>query len=173
SRDLAERELLLAERRQLCGAVAFRPDEIAHPFARSLDVVAMSDVGADARDGDELRELAVPRLVHGVEQAARLQRQAPAADARRQPVTHRFERRDPLVELAPPGRREALPVALRRLLAVRQGVECDADALERDAGRLPSLDEGDPPERDGRIPALVAGRAVRGDESLPLVEAER
>ena len=51
--DLAERELLLAERRQLGGA-ADPPDEVADPLAGALDVVAVRRIGADPRDRDEL-----------------------------------------------------------------------------------------------------------------------
>src|SRR2546423_5422997 len=54
-------------------------------------------------------------LVAGIEQAASLQRETAAADACREPAADRLERRDPLVELPPPGARQTLPVALRRL----------------------------------------------------------
>src|SRR5579862_6959735 len=53
------------------------------------------------------------RLVAGVEELARLEREAAAADAGRQPVVQRLEGLDPLVEPPAPAPREALPVSLR------------------------------------------------------------
>src|SRR5581483_7087524 len=85
----------------------------------------------------------------------------------------RLECRDPLVELGAPCVREALPVALRRLLAFRERVERVADPLERDPGRFPRLHDGDPPQGERRIAALVAIRAAGDDEALTLVEAQR
>src|SRR5437763_10054159 len=55
-------------------------------------------------------------LVLGIEQRARAQRETAAADARREAAADRLERRDALVELAPPAAREPLPVALGRRL---------------------------------------------------------
>jgi hypothetical protein len=74
------------------------------------------------------------RFVTRIEQGARPQREAAAADARRQPAADRLERRNALVELAPPAPRQPLPVALRRLLARGQLVERGPDPLERDTG---------------------------------------
>ena len=62
--DLAQRELLLSVGRQLGRAAALRADEVAHPLARLLHVVAVRGVRAHARDRDELSELAAPGLVH-------------------------------------------------------------------------------------------------------------
>src|SRR2546425_1336834 len=111
-------------------------------------------------------------FVSGVEQAAGLQRQAAAADARVQPRTNRLEGRDPLVELSGPAAREPLPVTLGGL-PVRQCVECRANPLERDAGDPARLHERDAAKGDARIPPLIAVRPARVDEPLPLVEAER
>ena len=63
---VAERELLLAERRQL-GSAARAPDEIAHPLAGPLDVFAVRRIRAHARDREELLQLVTPGLVHGAE----------------------------------------------------------------------------------------------------------
>ena len=52
-------------------------------------------------------------------------------------------------------------------------VERGPDPLERDAGRLPRLDERDAAQRHARVAALVAVRAPRRDQPLALVEAER
>ena len=64
SRDLAERELAFAERRQLGGS-AGPADEVAHPFACAMHLLCVGGIGADARDREELAELRLPRLVHG------------------------------------------------------------------------------------------------------------
>src|SRR5262245_34895499 len=112
------------------------------------------------------------RLVVGIEQPARLERETAAADARRQAIADRLQRLDPLVELAPPGVRELRPVALGRRLARRERVERSADAFEWDSGGLARLNEGDAAQRRTGIPALVALGALGGDEPLPLVEAE-
>src|SRR4029079_14208081 len=69
------------------------------------------------------------RLVRGVEQRTRAQRETAAADARRQPAADRLRQRGPLVELAPPAAREPFPVALRRRLAGGQLVEGGTDPL--------------------------------------------
>ena len=61
--NLAERELLLPERRQLRGA-ADPPDEVADPLARPLHVLAVRGIRAHARDRDELLQLLVPGLIH-------------------------------------------------------------------------------------------------------------
>src|SRR6478735_7155487 len=113
------------------------------------------------------------RLVIRVEQGAGAKRETAAADARRQPTADRLERRDALVELAPPAAREPLPVALRRRLAGRERLEGSPDPLEWDAGRLSRLQKRDAPQRDGRVAPLVAVRAPRRDEPFALVEAER
>src|SRR5581483_237993 len=63
-RDLAERELLFAERSELRGAPD-PADALADPLAGTLDVVAVRRVGAHARDGDQLSELGALRGVHG------------------------------------------------------------------------------------------------------------
>src|SRR5690242_14217599 len=85
-------------------------------------------------------------FIVGVEQSTRLQREAAAPDAGCQPPADRLERRDALVELAAPARREPLPVALRRSLVGRQRLEGLADAFERDACGLARLDQGDATE---------------------------
>ena len=62
--DLAEHELTVAERGQL-GRAADASDELADPFARALDVLAVGRVGAHTWDRDQLRQLGAPGLVHG------------------------------------------------------------------------------------------------------------
>jgi hypothetical protein len=69
------------------------------------------------------------RLVVRVEQTARLQRKAAAADAGREAAADRQERLDAVVELAAPAARQALPVSLRRRAVRRQRVERRTDAL--------------------------------------------
>src|SRR5262249_49088767 len=103
---------------------------------------------------------------------ARLQRQTAAADAGRQAVADRFERRDPRIELGAPRAREPLPIALRRLLSRGEAVEGGTDPPERDAGRLPRLDQGDAAKRDSRVAALVPAGPPRNDQALALVETE-
>ncbi len=63
-RDLAERELALAERRQL-GSAADAANELANPLAGALHVLPVGRVGAHARDRDQLRQLGAPGLIHG------------------------------------------------------------------------------------------------------------
>src|SRR5205814_10137427 len=63
-RDLAQRELLLAERGQLGGAPD-PADELADPLPGALHVLAVRRVGTHARNRDELTELVAPGLVHG------------------------------------------------------------------------------------------------------------
>src|SRR5262249_48251837 len=62
-RQLPERELLLAVRRQLRGA-ADTPDELANPLAGLLDVLPVRRVGADARDRAQLGELGAGGVIH-------------------------------------------------------------------------------------------------------------
>ena len=62
--DLAERELLLAERRQIGGA-ADAPDEVADPLARPLHVLAVRRIGAHRGNRQKFTEFVVPGLVHG------------------------------------------------------------------------------------------------------------
>src|SRR5437868_7169736 len=115
----------------------------------------------------------VSRLVVGIEEAARLQGQAPAPDARREPAANRLERRYALVQLRAPRTGQALPVALRRRPVGGQGVQRLADPLQRDPRRLARLDECDATQRDGGKTPLVVVGAPRRDEPLPLVEAQR
>src|SRR4051794_25358691 len=112
-------------------------------------------------------------LVGGVQQAAGLERETAAADARRQPAADRLQHLDALVELPCPGARQAFPVALRRRLVRRKRVERLPDPLERDSRLLARLDERHPAECRRDVTALVAVGALRRDQSLPLVEAER
>src|SRR3954447_494536 len=111
-------------------------------------------------------------VVGGVEQAARLERETAAADARRQPAADRLQHLDPLVELARPTARQSLPVALRRRLVRGQRVQRVPDPLERDPRLLAGLDERDSSERRRDVAPLVALGALRGDQSLPFVEPQ-
>ena len=61
--NLAERQLALADRRQLRRA-ADAADEVADPLPRALHVVPVGRVGAHARDRDQLRQLGAPGFVH-------------------------------------------------------------------------------------------------------------
>src|SRR2546429_3461029 len=131
-------------------------------------------VSSTARDSTQIVRAAAEGcgLVAGVEEAAGLQREAAAADARRQSRANRIEGRDPLVELRGPAARQPLPVAFRRL-RVRERVERRADPLERDARGLAGLHERDAPQRHTWVAALVPVGAPRGDQPLALVEAQR
>ena len=113
------------------------------------------------------------RLVTGIQEVARLERQAAAADARRQPAADRPQRLDPRVELGDPAPREPLPVPLRRRLAGGERVERLLDPVERDAGLLAGLDERDAAQGRRDVAALVAVRPLGVDQPLALVEAER
>src|SRR5438105_13740079 len=64
--QLAERQVPVADRRQLAGS-AGGADEVAYPLAATANVVLMRRVGADARDAQKLRELVAPGLVHAAE----------------------------------------------------------------------------------------------------------
>ena len=75
------------------------------PSGRLSVAVALEVVGSRA----ELRG-----LVLKVQQLALVDRQAPAADARREPAPQPLERGDPPVEVVAPGAREPFPVAPRR-----------------------------------------------------------
>src|SRR4051794_2621532 len=112
-------------------------------------------------------------FVRRVQERARLEREAAAADARRQAAADRFQGLDALVELLPPARRQARPVTFRRRFAGGKRVERLLDALERDACCLARLDEGDPAQRDARVTALVSVCSLRRDQPLPLVKAKR
>src|SRR6266498_331295 len=132
-------------------------------------------VSSMGRDSTQVvRAAAEPScLVVGIEQTARLEREAAAADARVEPSADRLERLDAHVELLAPAAREPLPVALRRRASLGKGVERATDPLERDAGGLARPHESHAAERDCGIAALVAVGSVSGDQALPLVEAER
>src|SRR2546421_10274121 len=130
-------------------------------------------VSSMARDSTQIVRTAAEGcgFVTGVEQPARLQREAAAADARGESRADRLEGRDPLVELCGPAAREPLPVALRRLL-LRQGLERRTDPVERDAGGLAGLHESDASQGHARIAALVSFGAARGYQTLAFVEAQ-
>ena len=112
------------------------------------------------------------RLVVGVQQRARVDRKTSTADARREPVADRMQRRDLAVEVVPPDARQPFPVAPCRRATCRKRVERRAYALQRDACGAARLDERDPSENRALVSPLVPARAARPDEPLRLVEAE-
>src|SRR5690349_18590367 len=85
---------------------------------------SLRNVSSTRRDSTQVVRAAAEasRLVIRVQQAAGLQRQAPAADAGREARADGLERRDALVELASPARGETRPVLLRGLAALGQHV---------------------------------------------------
>src|SRR5687768_12451443 len=101
------------------------------------------------------------RLVLRIEQLALVDREAAAADARRQAPAERLEGRDAAVEVGAPALREALPVAAGRDAVLGQRRERLVDPLQRDSRRLAGLDERDPAEHRALVAALVAVRPSR------------
>ncbi len=68
---------------------------------------------------------------------------------------------------------EPVPVGLGRRTPVGQGRERLADLLQGQPDPLGGPDEGHPAQRGLGVAALVAGRALRGDQAAALVEADR
>src|SRR3712207_4065297 len=95
-------------------------------------------------------------LVVGVGQPARLEAQAPAADAAVQPVPQQLDPADLLVEPGPPGVAEAVPVGLGRRTPIGKGRERRPDLVEAEADPLRGADERDPAQGRLWVPALVA-----------------
>ena len=110
--------------------------------------------------------------VDRVEEAAGAEREAAAADAGGEVVADALEQRDALLDVVPPGAREALPVALRRRLAGGQQRQRGADRGQRDARRSARLDDGDAAQDGALVAALVAVASLRVDQPLGLVEAQ-
>jgi hypothetical protein len=75
--------------------------------------------------------------VVGVHLLAKLEGQAPAADASAQPIPEVFEPVDPVVKIVAPGRRQALPVPSGRVAVLGQPVERRLDPTEGNAGMFP------------------------------------
>src|SRR5918996_4230724 len=111
-------------------------------------------------------------LVVGVQEPAGVDGQAAAADAGREPVAQRLERRDLPVEVVAPAAREPLPVAAGRGSVGGERCERAADPLEWYAGGSPGLDDRDAAKDGSVVAALVPARSVGGDQPLRLVEAE-
>src|SRR5262245_57506523 len=111
-------------------------------------------------------------LVVGVQQLAAVDREAAAADARRQALAEGLQGLDARVEVVAPAVRETLPVAAARGAVARQRPERAPDPLERDAGRAARLDEREPAQ-DGAVVAALIPVGPRGrDQAPPLVEAQ-
>src|SRR5947208_14832030 len=87
---------------------------------------------------------AIRGLVVGVEQVALVDREAAAADARRQAVAEGLQSLDAVVEVVAPLVREPLPVLAARGAASGEAVKCLADLGQRDSGCPAGLDERDP-----------------------------
>src|SRR5207253_7386570 len=101
------------------------------------------------------------------------EREATAADARREPFAEALERRDAAVEILAPAARKALPVAAVRRPVLWEGPEGGVDPLEWDPGGAARLDERDPPQHRPVVAALVAVAPACRDQPFRLVEAER
>jgi hypothetical protein len=115
----------------------------------------------------------LPRLVVGIEQLAGVDRQTAAADAGREPVADRLERRDAVVNVLAPALGQPLPVAAVRGPVRRQGGKGRADPVERYTRRAAGLDQRDPPQHGSLVAALVPGRSLRDDQPFTFVETER
>jgi hypothetical protein len=108
-----------------------------------------------------------------IEQLAPVDREAAAADARRQAVSEGLQRLDSPVEVLSPGVREAFPILAARRSAPLEAVERLADLGERDAGSPAGLDEGDPTQDGSVVAALVSVGAGRFDQPFAFVEPKR
>ena len=139
---------------------------------RGAVVLPLDDVGRVAQEvpgpGPATRSAVVP-----VEQGARAEREAAAADAGREVVAQPLELRDPRVDVAAPRPRQALPVAPGRGPIARQPVERVTKPPEGDSRRPPGVDHGDPPQHRAREPTLIPVRSAGPDQALGLVEPKR
>lgn len=109
----------------------------------------------------------------GVVELAGLQAQTAAADAAVEIVAQRLQLRDPPVEAFADRLADLPPVEARRRAPLRQAAQMVADLVEREAEFLHDQDETQPPDIAAQKAALVARGAVRLDQPLILVEADR
>ena len=110
--------------------------------------------------------------VVGVPDRARLERQAPAADAAVEVLTQPLQRRDLLVETWAPARRQVGPVVAVRRAPLGQQLERRLDLGERQPDLLGDADEADPAQHVGVIAAVIGVRPVRRDQPVFLVEPQ-
>ena len=112
-------------------------------------------------------------LVAGVEERAAVDREAAAADAGREAVAERVERGYSPIQIVAPAAGEAFPVTARGTAMRGKRLERRTDPVEWDPGCAAGLDERDPTEHRPLVAALVSARAVRRDQPLGFVKAER
>src|SRR5881392_4466013 len=112
-------------------------------------------------------------FVVGVEQVALVDREAAAADARRQAVAEGLESLDAGVEVVSPLVREALPVLAARRAPRGEAFERASDVGERHSRCSAGLDERDAAQDGAVVAALVAVGSRRLDQAMALVEPQR
>jgi len=115
---------------------------------------------------------AFSRLVVGVQKLAGVDRKATAADASREPVAERLQRRNSAVNVLAPAARQTLPVAAGRGAVRRKGHKGCTNPFEGNSRGAAGLNQRDPPKHGPLVSALVPRRSARDDQAFLLVEAE-
>lgn len=134
----------------------------------------MTSDGRACSHRDAARTLAgLGQLVVGIEQAARLHRQAAAADAAGQLVLQLLDGLAALLERRLPAPGGAFPVALTRAPVQRHLGKGVLHVGEGNAQPLGHRDQRHPPEHVPRVAPLVARGAFGGDQAERLVVVQR
>src|SRR6185312_12635851 len=165
----AELEALRVQRGEReAGPEPFVADRLHGPWLPRSDPLATCAIGLSFLRGEGAVAEPVARpgaeaggAVVGVRQFAAVERKAAAADALGEARLQPLQLRDPLVDPAAPGGREARPVAARGDAVRGQLGELGGDLLEAEADPLGEDNEGDPAEDRARI-AAVAGALALG-----------
>src|SRR3954451_25487330 len=141
--------------------------------AMAFSVVAGVTGGSGPRLQEHRSGSAGRDLVVGVVQRTGLEAQAAAADAAVQLRPESLQPLDLRVDAGPPAAGQPGPVGSGGRAPLGEGRQSLGDLLEGEPHPLRGADESDPAQRRTRVAALVAAGALRSDQALVLVVAQR